>query len=252
MSINNLIYRAIKPEPALADLVESFWMLHNPTDQDQDVIILPDGRIDLFFSISATLPYHALLRGLDHEPNHTIILPKTTTFAVSLTLLAAEYLLNQSVAPILNKGTLLSSDFWGMTADDLIDFDAFCDKVSTQIRNSRQELIDERKQKLVALLYATQGSLSVQELAETVSWSSRQINRYFAQWFGLSLKAYCNILRFRASFGHLREGKLFPEQNFTDQAHFIREVEKYAGVSPKKLSKNSDDRFIQFSLLPKL
>ena len=251
MSVNNLVYRAIKPEPALADLVESFWMLHNPADQEQDVIVLPDGRIDLFFSSSSTVPYHALLRGLDHGPSHSTILPRTTTFAVSLTLLAAEYLLNQSVAAILNKGAILTPDFWGMTADDLTDFNAFCDKVSAQIRNSRQDPIDERKQNLVALLYATQGALSVQKLAETVHWSSRQINRYFAHWFGLSLKAYCNILRFRASFGHLKEGKLFPEQNFADQAHFIHEVEKYAGVSPKKLSQNSDDRFIQFSLLPK-
>lgn len=252
MSVNNLIYRAVKPDPTLTDLVESFWMLHNPTDQEQDVIVLPDGRIDLFFMFSPTVRYYVLLRGLDSEPGHSKILPKSTTFAVSLTLLAAEYLLNESVSDLVNKGAVLPVDFWGITANDLIDFDAFCDKVSARIRSLRQENVDERKRRLVHLLYSSNGSLPVKELADMVHWSSRQINRYFTHWFGLSLKAYCNILRFRASFGQLKEGKLFPEQNFTDQAHFIHEVEKYSGVSPKKLSQNSDDRFIQFSLLPKL
>jgi AraC-like DNA-binding protein len=91
--------------------------------------------------------------------------------------------------------------------------------------------------------------MTVTELSEKVSWSSRQINRYFNQQFGLSLKAYCGILRFRASFPNIKEGKLFPEQNFSDQSHFIKEVRKLAGVSPKELMKNKNDRFIQFSAL---
>jgi AraC-like DNA-binding protein len=110
--------------------------------------------------------------------------------------------------------------------------------------------IDERKRKLFNLIYAAQGSITIKELSESVHWSSRQINRYFNQWFGLSLKAYCNILRYRASFKQISEGKLFPEQNFTDQAHFIKAVKRYSGVTPKELAKNADDRFIQFSTLP--
>lgn len=77
------------------------------------------------------------------------------------------------------------------------------------------------------------------------------MNRYFNQTFGLSLKAYCNILRFRASIEHIKQGKLFPELNFSDQAHFIKEVKKLSGVVPKELSKNENDRFIQLSTLTK-
>ena len=47
------------------------------------------------------------------------------------------------------------------------------------------------------------------------------------------------------------EGKLFPEQNFCDQAHFTRAVKKLAGVVPKELAKNKNDRFVQFSSLLK-
>jgi AraC-like DNA-binding protein len=98
-----------------------------------------------------------------------------------------------------------------------------------------KEKIDARKQKLFELIYDSAGSMTVKELSEKVYWTSRQINRYFNQQFGISLKAYCNILRFRASFGHIKEGRLFPEQNFSDQAHFIKEVRKLSGVAPREL-----------------
>jgi AraC-like DNA-binding protein len=250
MSANTLEFRVVKPDRELSDFVESYWMLVNPSEQEQEVVVLPDGRIDIFFSLSATHSYDVMIRGLDVIPSTSAIVANSKIFAVSLTLLAAEYVLNTSVASLLNTGERLPSDFWGICADDLNDFNRFCQKVSERIMGLLNGTVDERKRKLVALLYASQGSIPVGELSETVGWSSRQINRYFTQWFGLPLKAYCNILRFRASFGHIKEGKLFPEQNFTDQAHFIHEVKKYAGVLPKELSKNPKDRFIQFSLLP--
>lgn len=240
----------VKPDRPLSDFVESYWMLCNSSEQEQEVVVLPDGRIDIFFSLSSAHSYDVIIRGLDAEPSASAIVPKSKIFAVSLTLLAVEYVLHTSVASLLNTGERLPADFWGISADDLTDFDHFCQKVSERITSLINRAVDERKRKLVALLYASQGSIPVGELAETVGWSSRQINRYFTQWFGLPLKGYCNILRFRASFGHIKEGKLFPELNFTDQAHFIHEVKKYAGVAPKELSKNLKDRFIQFSLMP--
>lgn len=83
-------------------------------------------------------------------------------------------------------------------------------------------------------------------------WSSRQINRYFNQQFGISLKTYCNILRFGSSFKPISEGILFPEQNFTDQNHFIKEIKKYSGVTPKELSRNKDNRFMDIAAIKKL
>jgi AraC-like DNA-binding protein len=109
--------------------------------------------------------------------------------------------------------------------------------------------IDSRKQKLFEMIYTSNGALSVKELSEKVYWSSRQINRYFREQFGISLKAYCNILRFKASLQHIKEGKLYPEQDFADQNHFIKEIKKFSGVVPKELFKNQNDRFILLSTL---
>ncbi|MGK4569042.1 hypothetical protein [Flavobacterium sp. 3HN19-14] len=61
--------------------------------------------------------------------------------------------------------------------------------------------------------------MSVTALSERVGWSSRQMNRYFSQQFGLSLKSYCNILRFRASLAHIARGSFF--RNLISQTRII-------------------------------
>jgi AraC-like DNA-binding protein len=251
MASNTFQYKVKHPDASISDVVESFWMLENHSEADREIVVLPDGRIDVFFSYSAKEPFHTVLLGLETEPTKVLFSPGIVIFAVSLNLLAVEYLLRSSVSHLINQAEHLPDGFWNIQRDDLVDFERFCDKAATSIKAQLREKTDERKRKLFKLLYASKGSMTVKELSEEVGWSSRQINRYFTEQFGLSLKAYCGILRFRASFQHIREGKLFPEQNFADQAHFIKEVKKLSGVVPKKLSQNQNDRFIQFSTLPK-
>lgn len=245
---NGFEYKRIKPDKSLADFVESFWLLEN--NGDKDVIILPDGRIDLFFSKSATEPFHITLSGLETHPDNATLTAKMTMFAISFKLLATEYIFHNTISNLINSAHYLPNDFWDFCVSDLNDFDLFCKKASKKIQSLLPIEIDGRKQKLFDLIYSSNGAMPVNELSDKVSWSSRQINRYFNQQFGISLKAYCNILRFRASFSHIKNGKLFPQENFADQSHFIKEVKKLSGVSPKELKKNQNGRFIQFLTLP--
>ncbi|WP_315822659.1 hypothetical protein [Paraflavitalea speifideaquila] len=143
---------------------------------------------------------------------------------VSFKLLAVEYLFKTSFSHLLNEGHQLPNDFWGIGPDGLHDFGAFGSKATANIKENITGKTDSRKQQLFDLIYASQGAMTVKVLSAKVFWSSRQINRYFNQQFGLSLKTYCNILRFRASLQQIKAGKLFPEQHFADQAHIIREV----------------------------
>lgn len=242
-------YRFVQPQESLKDFVKGYWLLINHSGSDKEVIILPDGRIDLFFSKSDLEPFHITLSGLETQADQATLAAGSVLFAVSFKLLATEYILHNTVSNILDNARLLPDTYWDFHAGDLNAFDAFCEKAERKILSLLPDTIDSRKQKLFELLDASNGALGIAELSEQVAWSSRQINRYFKQQFGLSLKAYCNILRFRASFDHIKEGKLFPQQNFADQSHFIKEVKKLSGVSPKELKRNKNDRFIQFSTL---
>ncbi|WP_172284141.1 DUF6597 domain-containing transcriptional factor [Chryseobacterium sp. PTM-20240506] len=247
---NNLIYASQLPEPSLKDFVESFWMLDNPSET-KETILLPDGRIDIILSQSSTMPFHIVLLGIGTHPEEIVIAEKSKTFAISFNLLATEYILHETVSDILDYAKNLPENFWGFTVDDMNDFNQFCKKATEKIASELSlRKIDERKRKLFDLIYSANGDISVKELSEKVIWSERQINRYFNQQYGISLKSYCGILRFRASFTHIKEGKLFPEQNFSDQSHFIKEIKRLSGFLPKELSQNKNDRFIQFSVLP--
>lgn len=244
---NGIIYHVIKPDDTLTDYVESFWLLQNKSDAKKDVVIVPDGRVDVFFSRSAAEPFHVSLLGMSTHPEQAAIAPGTTMFAISFKPLGAETLLEEPVAGIINSGKQLPDGFWGIEEKDLKDFERFCAKVSAYLRTLLPAKTDERKKKLFELIHASSGAITIKALSDKLFWTSRQLNRYFSPQFGLPLKTYCNIIRFRSSFPHIREGKLYPQQDFADQSHFIKEVKRLSGALPKELNKN--DKFIQIALL---
>ncbi|NMH28861.1 helix-turn-helix domain-containing protein [Flavobacterium silvaticum] len=246
---DNLLFRIVKPDESLSGFVESFWLLHNATGKDKEIVVLPDGRVDLILSKTGTQPFHIMLSGLETLPQPVILEADTLMCAVSFKLPATELLFPNRISNLLDYAEYLPDDFWGFDQNDLLDFDNFCQKAAAKITALLPDKTDDRKLRLFQLIYADKGNLTVRQLSEAVFWNSRQINRYFTSQFGLSLKSYCNILRFRESLGHLAKGNLFPELNFADQSHFIKQVRKFSGVIPKELLKNENDRFIQFSTL---
>ncbi len=242
---SNFHFKLVRPDKPLADFVYSFSSLQDISDIAEGVIV-PNGRIDLIFFRTTNGQFLISLLGLETKPK---LMPKqqiTTFFAINFNPLAVEYVLHESIAGILNTGRILPNDFWDFSADDLNDFDMFCEKATLKIQSLLPKEIDERKRHLFEWVFESNGEISVKELSEKLIWSERQINQYFNQQFGVSLKAYCNILRFQASLSHIKEGKLYPQLNYYDQSHFIKEIKKFSGVSPKELFKNQNDRFLQF------
>lgn len=243
-------YVKLKPDGLLSGFVESFQLSANHTEKDKNIILFPDGRVDVMFRCKDNGSRIVELFNLDKKARPFNFTAKTRLFMICFTLIGVEFLLEHNLATLEADEIRLPDDFFGVTDEHLKDFDSFVKKVSDKLVSILPENIDDRKRKLFEHIYASKGEMSVKELAEKVFWSSRQINRYFNQQFGISLKTYCQILRFRDTFHQIREGKLYPEKNFSDQAHFIREIKKFAGFIPKELSRNRNGQFIQLSALP--
>jgi AraC-like DNA-binding protein len=240
------------PDPSIAHFVHSFWMVENASGKDVPSTVLPNGMVDLILMQTHPGKWAIVMRGIDTRPSPVTIKTDTKVFSIGFKLLAVEYLFGHSINDVLNKERHITDEFWQFDERDLNHLESFCRKATQKIRAISPHDIDSRKKKLFDFIYTTNGSMTVKELSEKVYWSSRQINRYFHQQFGIALKTYCSILRFGASLKHISEGKLSPERNFTDQNHFIKEVKKYAGVTPKKLNKNEDDLFIDMTAIQKL
>jgi AraC-like DNA-binding protein len=246
-------YQEIKPDSALGSFVKCFWRFENGSANTFSSTILPDGCFDLIIRISDNKLKSISLTGLWSQPINTSADASSVLIGIRFRLLAAEYVFGREIASILNSDLALSPDFWSLNNFPISNFEAFADQISVKlysIINGGKEM-DSRKQKLWDMLYQTNGALTVEEYAKSASWSRRQINRYFNNNFGLSLKAYCNILKTFASFKDIAKGNLYPEDNYFDQSHFIKDIKKYTGTNPKELRKNENGRFLQLSTMPK-
>lgn len=251
LTMNNidLAYKKIKPQGDLHKFVESFMFLGNHADKNKEVILFPDGRIDVIFQRRNSGPTTVELFNLDKTAKEFVFESKSEYFIICFTLLGVEYLLSQYELSNHDKNELPKVIF-DINDSNFVSFDSFVEVMTNQLSNLIPNEIEQRKIDLFTLIYNHKGEMSVHKLSEKTSWNSRQINRYFSKQFGISLKSYSTIIRFRASFNQIRNGQLYPLQNFADQAHFIKEIKKFSNFLPKELAKNENDRFLQFSILP--
>lgn len=244
-----MYYREIKTDGFLSHFVKEFWEYANH-DKSVEHTILPDGLFDLIVEFADDQIHEVKLTGIWTEPINVKNEKTTRYFGVRFKLLAVEYIFNQEIKSILNTAKPLPFSFWEMDKYTENDFEKFVSDVLDKILQiaQNQKKINPKKLELFNLIYQKEYT-SVERLSRSVGWSSRQINRYFRSRFGFTLKEFINIIRFKSAFRDISEGNLFPEKNYFDQAHFIKEIKKYTGVSPKKLYKNENDRFLQFSTL---
>ena len=240
-------YREIKPDGFLNHFVQCFWEYENEEIQ-YDHTILPDGYFDLIVEYENKILSRVKLTGVWTKPINVNIPKSTKILAVRFKLLAAEYLFSHEIKSILDSTKDLDFSFWEINSLYCDDFDSFVHFISNKINFAflGPKEIDCRKTNLFQLIYQDK-KLSVKELSEQIFWSSRQINRYFNQQFGFSLKTYLNIVRCNASYKNIAEGQLFPKENFFDQSHFIKEIKKYTGATPTELLHNKNDRFLQLN-----
>ncbi len=82
------------------------------------------------------------------------------------------------------------------------------------------------------------GTLEIGTLAEAIGWSRKHLIRRFTDQFGLPPKRTARILRFDRAVKLLRAGTidswsgLAVECGFYDQAHMIRDFQRFAGSAP--------------------
>lgn len=248
----HLTIKSALPDQSISHFVHSFWMVENKTGKDVPATVLPNGMTDLILTKTKSKTWEMVIRGIDTTPSQVTIPADTKMFSIGFKLLAVEYLFGTAIKDILNKGKIISDEGWQFEEKDLRNLKTFCNGAERKIKTVSKDRIDSRKKRLFEFVYSSHGGMTVTDISKKVFWNSRQINRYFNQQFGISLKTYCNILRFGASFKHISEGQIFPEQDFTDQNHFIKEIKKYSGVTPKELRKNTGDRFIDLVAIKKL
>lgn len=242
-----MTYQQLKPAAHLANFIQCFWASETG-DQDLAQTILPDGCFDLILDIETEQITQIKLTGIWSIPIHVSSRAHQRRFAVRFRPLAAELLAGIDLAQLLNTAMILPLAFWGLDRLAIVDFDTFCAHVDQHLSTviAQQRPVADKKIRLFELI-SQQECFNVNEIAERIGWQRRQINRYFKGQLGLSLKIYLNILRCHAAYQAIAQKNPSPDHTYYDQAHFIREIKRFTGVSPKALQKNENDRFVQLS-----
>jgi AraC-like DNA-binding protein len=91
----------------------------------------------------------------------------------------------------------------------------------------------------VSWLQSSGGQAPIERLARHVGLSRRQFERRFSQHVGLSPRFFGRIVRFQLAFrllGSASGAAVAARCGFADQAHLVREVRRFAGVTPTLLA----------------
>ena len=245
-------YQEIKPKTELKDFVHSFWMHQNNTDTLEKITIVPDSYFKMVITLKNEKVVAYFLTGFWTEEKIVSIAPKATTYGCRLKVLAPEFLLGREIASILDKYQQLELQFLNVNQFDLSSFEIIVEQWQNELLSIKpQKTIQGNKLRLSQLLDKMSGNISATEVSNQIFWTNRQINRYLNKYLGVSLKKYLNIQKCYQSYIQIRNGEFYPENGFFDQPHFIREIKKHTGETPKSLHEQQNDRFIQLKRISK-
>lgn len=93
----------------------------------------------------------------------------------------------------------------------------------------------------VKLIYQTNGTIRIKELNEKLFISQSPFEKRFRKVVGTTAKKFASIVRFNAVLENLNETKTLTEicyeNNFFDQAHFIKDFKQYTGETPENFKR---------------
>lgn len=237
-----LQYDSLPAEGALADWVDGCWKITNSSAWVQRFTVLPDGFFKVLLQQQPTQPPRLLLSGIWTRPRVISIAAQGTVVGIRCKLAAAELL----AEPLpLNAARPLPPSHWLAPILAAGELPEVLRQLAAHLAAAPP--LAPARRRLFATLYRGAGQWPVRQVAAAAGWPMRQLSRYFQQRVGLSLKAYCDILRAYAAARQLQPagGGLWPQGSYYDQSHGIRQLRKYTGHTPRQLYQRRLDHFIQ-------
>lgn len=93
----------------------------------------------------------------------------------------------------------------------------------------------------VKLIYQTKGTIRIKELTEKLFISQSPFEKRFRKVVGTTAKKFASIVRFNSVLDDLNKTKTLAEisyeNNFFDQAHFIKDFKQFTGDTPENFKR---------------
>lgn len=93
----------------------------------------------------------------------------------------------------------------------------------------------------VKLIYQSKGTIRIKELNEKLFISQSPFEKRFRKVVGTTAKKFASIVRFNSVLDNITETKSLTEicyeNNFFDQAHFIKDFKRFTGATPENFKR---------------
>ncbi|GEP52153.1 AraC family transcriptional regulator [Flavobacterium noncentrifugens] len=258
-------YQTFKPNQDLATLVKCYWTLESPKEETPEKQnIVPDGCMEMIFHYGDLYRQYTangesiiqpkcfvigqLTRPLEIEPTG-----ETGIFSVRFHPNGFLPFATVPIKEIENTAVSLEKLF-GTDGQEIEKQILTANITLERIKLIERfllshltdcETVDRIVKSTVETILTANGQLSVAELSKQSNTNRRQLERKFSSTIGLSPKQLSKTIRLQATLKMLLNKKftsltaLAYENEFYDQAHFIKDFIELTGFTPKEFYRNN-------------
>lgn len=252
-----MFFKRFVPGASLAKFVECYWVVQSYDTTPVIQKIIPDGFPELIFhyrdpykiNINGNwqLQSKALLAGQIKKHFFLQNVGTSGVFGIKCMPTALTHLFGISIKDFTDKVVALNDNDIS-PLNTLMKELAFCanyenmiDVAETYLQAiiNKQDYFINEIDKIVDLIFKSNGMLSIMEIQRQFYITERQLQRMFQKYIGLSPKFYTRIIRFNYIFQLMKEGKfswldVTHRCGYFDQSHFIRDFKSFTGEDPSK------------------
>jgi AraC-like DNA-binding protein len=235
--LQKIIASYTQPSKELEKYIKMYWTAYNPTVEDVEMPIVPDGSMDIIW-----LNGNIFLSGLMESARVISIAPEDKFFGIRFKPYALALLLDEDVSTFNDKTVPLEGLDKSLTKDvrEIIEEKS----KPNEVFNSYFEIffsdksIDKLLLNTLELIHSSHGNIIVSDCAEELEVHPKKLERLFIKYMGVSVKKYSKIIRFYDIHSILREEGLenltqkVLDKGYFDQAHFNRDFKKLTGLTP--------------------
>ncbi|QNF32170.1 helix-turn-helix transcriptional regulator [Adhaeribacter swui] len=244
-----MIYRQIKPHPALSAYIDSYWTLDCEDNKPECERIFPDGCCGLVINLGEKCTTDNGLVIL-HAGKPYLVGPMTTFKETSIPPGG------RLIGVCFNPAAF--SQFYyqfplSEVIDKTVDFDLIPERTMQKLMQNTVSSLNEyfgnrltsEKHNLIPIIKDIQlakGQISIDQLARRNFMTCRQLERSFKKHIGLSPKEFTKITRFQTAFLKIKNNyqhksllDIAFDCGYYDHAHLTNEIKQYTGLTPSAI-----------------
>ncbi|MCE7062140.1 helix-turn-helix domain-containing protein [Dyadobacter sp. CY343] len=259
-------YETYQPDQELSDFVKCFWTLRVPAGPDpQKQRIVPDGCVEMIFMLGDDVRRY--INETDHiiQPRAMILGQLTEPLCIEPTGAVDTFAVRFFPGGFIPFTTLSMPDLENTETDLSAVFGeedtANLKKLVVNAANTEERIqivqtflaqklrdakhIDRILRSTVDLILASKGRVPVGGILQENILKRRQLERRFSKLVGLSPKQLARIVRLQTTLQMLLSNgdssltSLAIENEYYDQAHFIKDFREFTGTNPNKFLKDN-------------